>query len=143
MTVNAILKAKGSDVATVGADESVASAAALLSARRIGALVVVDGAGRMVGILSERDIVRGVAERGAGALGQSVRSLMTEDVVTCARGDGVAALMELMTSRRIRHLPVEEDGRLVGVVSIGDVVKTHVAEKEMEADSLRRYIVAG
>jgi CBS domain-containing protein len=142
MTVNAILKAKGGDVVTVGPDESIQSVAALLSARRIGAVVVVDSSERVVGVLSERDIVRGVAERGAAALELPARSLMTGDVITCGRDETVGEIMSLMTARRFRHLPVVEGGRLVGMISIGDVVKSHVAEKELEAESLRRYIAA-
>ncbi len=143
MTVNAILKAKGDTVVVVGPEESVQATAALLAARRIGAVLVVGGQGEILGILSERDIVRGLAEQGAAVLTQPVRSLMTGEVLRCARGDTVADLMGLMTARRIRHLPVVEEGRLVGLVSIGDVVKTHVADKELEAETLRRYITAG
>jgi len=143
MTVNAILKAKGDDVFVLGPDESVEAAAALLTTRRIGALLVMGPEGQILGILSERDIVRGIAEQGAAVLARPVRVLMTGEVLRCARGDTVADIMTLMTARRIRHLPVVENGRLVGVVSIGDVVKIHVAEKELEAESLRRYITAG
>ncbi len=143
MTVNAILKAKGDDVFVLGPDESVEAAAALLTTRRIGALLVMGPEGQILGILSERDIVRGIAEQGAAVLARPVRVLMTGEVLRCARGDTVADIMTLMTTRRIRHLPVVEEGRLVGLVSIGDVVKTHVAEKEMEAETLRRYITAG
>jgi CBS domain-containing protein len=143
MTVNAILKAKGDDVFVLGPDESVEAAAALLTTRRIGALLVMGPEGQILGILSERDIVRGIAEQGAAVLARPVRVLMTGEVLRCARGDTVADIMTLMTARRIRHLPVVEEGRLVGVVSIGDVVKIHVAEKELEAESLRRYITAG
>lgn len=143
MTVNAILKAKGDAVVTVGPEESVQATAALLAARRIGAVLVVGAGGQMLGILSERDIVRGLAEQGAGVLVRPVRTLMTGEVLSCTRGDTVSDLMGLMTARRIRHLPVLEAGRLVGLVSIGDVVKTHVADKELEAESLRHYITAG
>jgi CBS domain-containing protein len=143
MTVNAILKAKGDDVFVLGPDERVEAAAALLTTRRIGALLVMGPEGQILGILSERDIVRGIAEQGAAVLARPVRVLMTGEVLRCARGDTVADIMTLMTARRIRHLPVVENGRLVGVVSIGDVVKIHVAEKELEAESLRRYITAG
>jgi CBS domain-containing protein len=142
MTVNAILKAKGSDVVTIGPDETIQSAAALLTARRIGAIVVVDARDHVVGVLSERDIVRGIAQRGATTLNLPVRSLMTGEVVVCHVSDRVGDIMSLMTERRFRHLPVVEGERLVGMVSIGDVVKTHVAEKELEADALRRYIAA-
>ena len=140
MTVNAILKSKGDDVFVIGPDESVEAAASLLTTRRIGAVMVVGPEGQILGILSERDIVRGIAEQGGHILGQPVRTLMTGEVLRCTRGDVVADLMSLMTARRIRHLPVVDEGRLVGLISIGDVVKTHVAEKEMEAASLRQYI---
>ena len=143
MTVNAILKTKGDNVFVLGPDESVEAAAALLTTRRIGAVLVVGPEGEILGILSERDIVRGIAEQGAAVLSRPVRVLMTGEVLRCARGDTVADIMALMTARRIRHLPVVEEGRLVGVVSIGDVVKIHIADKELEADSLRRYITAG
>jgi CBS domain-containing protein len=144
MNVQSILANKGSDVATVGQDVSLADAAQMLRDRGIGALVV-SGDGRAIeGIISERDVVRTVATHGAGALGRTVGSAMSTDVVTCANPDGVERLMALMTSRRIRHLPVVDDrGRLSGIISIGDVVKTRLNELESENKALFDYITHG
>ena len=126
MTVNAILKAKGDTVVVVGPEESVQATAALLAARRIGAVLVVGGQGEILGILSERDIVRGLAEQGAAVLAQPVHSLMTGEVLRCARGDTVADLMGLMTARRIRHLPVIVGERLVGLLCERDLLLSAV-----------------
>jgi CBS domain-containing protein len=144
MNVQSILANKGSDVATVGQDVSLADAAQMLRDRGIGALVV-SGDGRAIeGIISERDVVRTVATHGAGALGRTVGSAMSTDVVTCANPDGVERLMALMTSRRIRHLPVVDDrGQLSGIISIGDVVKTRLNELESENKALFDYITHG
>jgi CBS domain-containing protein len=144
MNVQSILANKGSDVATVGQDVSLADAAQMLRDRGIGALVV-SGDGRAIeGIISERDVVRTVATHGAGALGRTVGSAMSTDVVTCANPDGVERLMALMTSRRIRQLPVVDDrGQLSGIISIGDVVKTRLNELESENKALFDYITHG
>ncbi|MEN8723227.1 MAG: CBS domain-containing protein [Alphaproteobacteria bacterium] len=143
MNVAGILKEKGSDVLTVAADVSVADAAKSLTDRKIGAVVVAGADGGVGGILSERDIVRGVAAHGAGVLTQPVSSLMTAEVVTCSLEDTVDELMDLMTGRRIRHIPVIDDGALKGIISIGDVVKTRIAETEAEANALKEYIATG
>lgn len=143
MNVAGILKEKGSDVLTVAADVSVADAAKSLTDRKIGAVVVAGAGGGVGGILSERDIVRGVAAHGAGVLTQPVSSLMTAEVVTCGLDDTVDELMDLMTGRRIRHIPVVDDGALKGIISIGDVVKTRIAETEAEANALKEYIATG
>lgn len=143
MLVAQILKDKGDLVFTASPDETVAAAAALLHSRRVGAMVVVDAEDAVVGILSERDIVRVVAEKGAPGLSQPISSCMTRDVVFASPTELVQALLERMTDRRIRHLPVLKDGRLAGIVSIGDLVKSKIAEAEAEAEGLKAYIAAG
>lgn len=143
MTVATILRAKGNAVYTIEAGRMLMDAAKLLIERRIGALVVVDATGRVRGILSERDIVGAIAGSGAGTLTRPVGDYMTEGVVTCTRADTIEDLMEMMTERRIRHIPVVEQDRLVGIVSIGDVVKRRIEDTVFEAESMRAYIVAG
>lgn len=143
MTVACILKAKGNSVFSIEANLMLADAAKVLSERRIGAVVVVDAQGTLAGIFSERDIVTAVAGRGADALTRPVADFMTTNVITCARQDSVEQVMEQMTDRRIRHLPVLEQGRLIGLVSIGDVVKRRIEDTVLEAESMRAYIVAG
>lgn len=143
MLVGSILKAKAGGVKTISPDASVAEAARLLAELRIGALVAVDAHGGIAGILSERDIVRGVGQQGDTCLRLRVADLMTAAVLTCTEADSVESLMKTMTSRRIRHLPVVDgDGRLCGIVTIGDVVKTRLDEADMEVDNLRHYVVA-
>ena len=143
MLVSQILKDKGDLVFTASPNETVAAAAALLHSRRVGAMVIVDDEDAVIGILSERDIVRVVAEKGAAGLSQAVSSCMTQEVVFAAPNEQVHSLLERMTDRRIRHLPVLKDGRLVGIVSIGDLVKRKIAETEAEAEGLKAYISAG
>jgi CBS domain-containing protein len=143
MLVSQILKNKGDLVFTASPRETVAAAAALLHSRRVGAMVIVDEADAIIGILSERDIVRMVAERGAVGLAEPISICMTRDVVFAAPNELVQSLLERMTDRRIRHLPVVKDGRLVGIVSIGDLVKSKIAEAEAEAETLKAYISAG
>jgi CBS domain-containing protein len=140
MTVQAILSRKGNDVVTAEPSTSVAQAVKILAAKRIGAVVVTDGQGRIVGILYERDIVRAFAERGATALAAPIVEVMTRDVITCGIRDAVAEIMERMTNGRFRHVPVVDQGQLVGIISIGDVVKTRVDEMEQETVALRDYI---
>lgn len=140
MTVKSILDAKGRDVVTLGPDETLAQAAALLAEKRIGAVVVTDDAGRILGILSERDIVRVIGQSGAQALEMRVSGVMTGKVTTCRESHTVNHVMEVMTRGRFRHLPVEKDGRLDGIVSIGDVVKRRIEEALREADQIREYI---
>ena len=140
MLVSQILKQKGAAVFRCSPHETVLAAAAVLHSRRVGALVVLDEEDHVVGIVSERDIVRTLAQTGAMGLSTSVASCMTRDVVYAAPHETVAALMARMTDRRIRHLPVCEGERLVGVVSIGDLVKTKIAETEAEAQELKAYI---
>jgi CBS domain-containing protein len=140
MTVRAILDLKGRDVVTIAPEKSLADAAELLAARRIGALVVIEG-GKVNGMLSERDIVRAVSKGGMEALAGRISEHMTRTVVTCGPHDTLAELMNRMTSGRFRHMPVIEDGRLAGIVSIGDVVKHRLAEIERESSALRDYIM--
>lgn len=142
MLVSQILKDKGSNVFTVTPGDTVAAVAALLHARKVGALVVMD-AGRVAGIVSERDVVRAVAEGDGAALGRPVSSCMSCDVVYAEPGETVDSLLGRMTDRRIRHLPVCEGDTLVGIVSIGDLVKFKISEVEAEADGLKAYIAAG
>ena len=143
MNVAAILSGKGRTVVTVRSETSLEEIAKKLASKRIGAIVVVGAAGRIDGIISERDIIKAVSERGASCLLEPVSLIMTRTVQTCDIADTLDELMERMTIGRFRHLPVVEDGNLVGIVSIGDVVKHHIAEVEMEASALRGYIVAG
>jgi CBS domain-containing protein len=143
MRVTDILRQKGADVATIAPSATLAEAAQVLSVRRIGALVVSRGDDRIDGILSERDIVRHLAEWGPSALESAVSEAMTAEVLTCAKADSVDSLMAMMTEHRIRHLPVEQDGLLAGLVSIGDVVKRRVEELEVERQQLTQYIQTG
>ncbi|HET8729114.1 MAG TPA: CBS domain-containing protein [Alphaproteobacteria bacterium] len=140
MTVELILKLKGTEVVTIAPDMTLEKAARLLSERRIGALVISSNGQSVDGILSERDIVRAMARLGRDALDAPADKAMTRDVVTCSRTDRVEDLMAVMTAKRIRHLPVVEDGVLAGMISIGDVVKSRIEEVELEARSLREYI---
>lgn len=142
MFVSQILKRKGDLVFTISPSETIATTAALLHQRGVGALVVLD-AGAVVGIVSERDVVRAVAERGADALTAPVASCMTANVLFAEPGETVDSLLSRMTDRRVRHLPVCHKERLVGLVSIGDLVKWKISEVEAEADGLKAYIAAG
>lgn len=143
MLVTQILKDKGAQVFTCSPKTTTAEAATQLTKKKVGAVVVLE-ADKVVGIFSERDLVRAVAKDGAGALEQPVERYMTADVVYARPQETVDELMERMTDRRIRHLPVcDDDGKLVGIVSIGDVVKTRIAETVYEAETLRAYIVSG
>jgi CBS domain-containing protein len=143
MLVSQILKDKGDLVFTASPQETVGAAAALLHARRVGAMVVVDEAGAVVGILSERDIVRVIAEQGAGGLVKPIAACMTRDVVFAKPDEAIDDLLGRMTDRRIRHLPVIKAGRLAGIISIGDLVKHKINEALAEADGLKAYISAG
>lgn len=143
MQVRHLLREKGREVVTVSSEATISEAARLLARRRIGAVVVRDRDGSLAGILSERDIVRAVADDSFAALGQSVSAHMTRRISTCCESDSVEDLMEQMTRGRFRHIPVVEDDRLTGIVSIGDVVKSRIEETVREAESLREYIAAG
>jgi CBS domain-containing protein len=140
MNVKAILAAKGGDVTSVEPTADLEAAARLLVGHRIGALVIRGAGGRLAGILSERDIVRALAERGAAALGLPVGQVMTREVETCGENDSVASLMERMTAGKFRHMPVVEQGRLIGLISIGDVVKQRVEQFERESEAMHDYI---
>lgn len=140
MTVKAILDAKGREVMTVRPDATLAQAATLLAQYRIGALVVTRGDDRIAGILSERDIVRIIGEEGAAALDLPVSKAMTASVEICHENNTAMELMEIMTKGRFRHLPVEKNGRLDGIISIGDVVKQRIEEVVREAEEMKTYI---
>jgi CBS domain-containing protein len=140
MNVETILRTKGRDVATIGPEATIGEAVQRLGARGIGALIVSHDGAEVDGILSERDIVRGLADHGAALLSERVGDLMTRRVHTCTPEDAIEDLMGMMTQKRIRHLPVIKDGALCGIVSIGDVVKNRLDEIEFEASSLRSMI---
>ena len=142
MLIAVILKVKGGAVFTAAPADDLQSTVQVLDDKRVGALVVCEG-DRVVGILSERDLVRAVAQHGHEALARPVQDYMTQDVVFADPTETVGVLMERMTDRRIRHLPVIQEGRLVGVVSIGDLVKSQIAEATFEAESMKAYIGAG
>ena len=140
MTIAAILKQKGSAVAEVGPTALISDVAVLLSERRIGAVLVRDTAQQLMGIVSERDIVHGLARHGAAVLQMTAGQLMTRNLQTATPRTTVPEAMELMTTGRFRHLPVIEDGNLVGVISIGDVVKSRMEQQAQEVDSLKAYV---
>ena len=139
MTVRAILEAKGRQIVAIEPDTLLASAAKVLADRRIGAVLVLSR-GRLQGILSERDVVRSIGEFGAAVLTLPVSAVMTRNVVSCRQTDTVGSIMELMTNRKFRHLPVVENGEIVGVISIGDIVKSRLREVENEQQALHEYI---
>jgi CBS domain-containing protein len=140
MNVSTILSAKGSNVITIEPTATLDTAIKMLAERKIGALVVLGPEQRVIGILSERDIVRVLAERGAAALTLPLSLVMTRKVQTCSHSDTIGDLMEQMTAGKFRHVPVVEEDRLVGIISIGDVVKERLHEIEREASELRDYI---
>jgi len=143
MQIDRILRTKGPTVATVSPSATIGDAARDLARHGVGALVVSSDGERIEGILSERDIARGVGLHGAEILTRRVDELMTRDVATCSMRDTVDQLAEIMTTRRVRHLPVVHDGRLAGIVSIGDVVKNRLDELQIEAQTLHEYILTG
>lgn len=140
MNVKTILAAKGGDIISIDLTADLAEAVKLLATRRIGALVIRGAGGRLTGILSERDIVRALADHGPDGLRLTVGQVMTRNVATCHEDDNVASLMERMTEGKFRHLPVVRDGVLIGLVSIGDIVKQRVEQIERESEALRDYI---
>jgi CBS domain-containing protein len=140
MTVEHILLTKGREVFTIDPGHTLAEAAKILVERRIGALIVADQFRPVLGILSERDIVRALAARGSAALDEPIAGLMTEKVVSCTTKAALNEVMELMTEGKFRHVPVIEGGRLIGIVSIGDIVKHRLAEIEEETRAMRDYI---
>jgi CBS domain-containing protein len=143
MNIGQILKAKGRAVATARPDTSLLDIAAKLWQKKIGAIVIVGDRGEVVGIVSERDIIRRLGERGPEVLKDPVSQSMTANVISCQETSTLDELMEIMTQGRFRHVPVIEDGALVGIISIGDVVKNHIAEVEMEVTAMRGYFVTG
>jgi CBS domain-containing protein len=143
MLIAQILAGKGSDVVSTRPEATIAEVARLLKEKRIGAVVVTNADGRLCGIISERDLARGLASYGGKLLDMKVGGLMTSDVVTCSPDDGIETLMQTMTDGRFRHLPVVKDGELTGIISIGDVVKHRLKELEAETHMLQDYIHGG
>ena len=141
MTVSIILAGKGREVVSIEPSATLAPAVQLLAEKRIGAVLILGAGHRVVGILSERDIVRVLAERGAAALAEPVSRTMTRKVSTCAESETVAGIMERMTDGKFRHVPVVDQGQLVGIVSIGDVVKHRLHEMERDTAAMRDYIL--
>lgn len=141
MSVEAILKNKGRNVFTIRPEHAVADAAALMTAKKVGVAVVCDAKGAVVGVVSERDIVAGMTQFGKGVVDMAVRNIMTSPVLTCGPSDSVKRIMEIMTERRIRHLPVVDNGDLLGMVSIGDAVNFRLHEAQMETAVLRDIAV--
>jgi len=137
MSVEAILKNKGRNVFTIRPEHSVSEAAALMSAKKVGVAMVCDAKARVVGVVSERDVVNGITQYGKGVVDMPVRNIMTSPVVSCQPTDTVKKVMEVMTERRIRHLPVIENDELVGIVSIGDAVNFRLKEAQLEVGVLR------
>jgi CBS domain-containing protein len=143
MTIAKILGAKGGAITSISPEQTIQAAASILTKQRVGALMVLDQQGALVGILSERDIVRLCAEQGSPALGALVGEAMTKDVMTASPQDRIDSAMARMTDRRIRHLPVLEGATLIGIVSIGDLVKAKIDEALADADAMRAYIATG
>ena len=142
MSVSHILGVKGRSVITATAKETVHTTAQKLAQHKIGAVVVVDDNGAIAGIVSERDIVRALAEHGAKAMTSPVSGIMSKAVKTCKVGDSETELMALMTTHRIRHLPVVDGGKLAGMISIGDIVKFRIEAIEREAEDMKSYIAS-
>jgi CBS domain-containing protein len=143
MIVATILRGKGANVVTARPESTISEISKLLHDAKIGAVIVSSDRVRVDGILSERDVVRAIAANGEAALTMSVAEVMTCEVVTCAPSDNVAHLMAQMTAGRFRHMPVIDEGALIGIVSIGDVVRVRVEEIENEAEALRTYVTQG
>ena len=143
MNVAAILKTKGREVFTTAPDTTLLDSTKLLGIHRIGCIVITAPDGKVIGIVSERDIVREISRAGSKVLKEAVEVCMTKTVVTCRESDTIDRIMAEMTAHRFRHMPVVERGRLIGLVSIGDVVRMRIAEAEMEAAAMREYIATG
>ena len=141
MTVSVILADKGRNIVTIEPNATLGAAVHLLAEKRIGAALILGADRRIAGIISERDVVRALAERGAAALDEPVSRTMTRKVETCTESEAVATIMERMTAGKFRHMPVVAQGRLIGVVSIGDIVKHRVHEMERESVAMRDYIM--
>jgi len=142
MKLSELLKGKSAEILKIDDNACIADAASLLTEQKIGALLVNGDDGEIVGILSERDIVRGMGLHGANLKDVAVSSLMTGDIIRCSGNDTVNKAMAMMTDRHIRHLPVFEDGNLLGVISIGDLVKCRILEVQTEAEAMRQYILS-
>ncbi|WP_029618137.1 CBS domain-containing protein [Pseudorhizobium marinum] len=142
MTVKNMLDAKGREVVVVAPEQSLLEVAGILHEKRIGAVVIAGDEGRTAGIFTERDLVRAVAEKGAAVLDAPVSTIMTVNVQTCREDTTVNQLMQMMSVGRFRHVPVEEAGRLIGIISIGDVVKSRIREIELEAEQIKAYIAS-
>lgn len=140
MLVQDVLTGKGSDVACISPTATIAELATFLADHSIGAAVVTDGSDVLAGIVSERDVARSLSTHGAALLDMSVAEIMTKNVKTCAPADDIRRTAEIMTEGRFRHLPVLDDGALVGIVSIGDIVKKRIDQLETEADQLMQYV---
>ena len=143
MTVNTILNLKGGDVITVSTSTPILEVTKTLAKFGIGSIVVTNEDGTLAGIVSERDVVRAIAHMGVDVTNESVSEIMTENIITCDRNDSVGKIMGIMTSKRFRHMPVVEEGKLKGIISIGDVVQQRIAEAELEANAMRSYIATG
>lgn len=143
MNVATVLKSKGRTVTTARAESTLKEVAELLASKKIGVVVITGEAGRVIGILSERDVVRLIADKGPAALSLSAGDVMTRNVITCEEKSTLDELMETMTTGRFRHIPVVERGELVGLISIGDVVKHHLADMELEVSAMRSYLTTG
>jgi CBS domain-containing protein len=143
MSISQLLAHKGSDVITIRPEATIADAVALMKEKQIGALVVSSDGSKIAGILSERDIVRALDSNGPGLLKDTVGAIMTRLVVTCRPGSSLDDIMELMTNGRFRHVPIVDDGRLAGIISIGDAVKAKLEELQGQTESLRQYIAVG
>lgn len=143
MNVNTILNVKGGDVVTVSTSTPILEVTKTLAKFGIGSIVVTNEDGTLAGIVSERDVVRAIAHMGVDVTNEPVSEIMTENIVTCDRNDSVDKIMGIMTSKRFRHMPVVEEGKLKGIVSIGDVVQQRIAEAELEANAMRSYIATG
>ncbi len=143
MIIGQILKSKGRGVMTASPNDSIQEIALRLASRKIGAVIIMGEGGNVAGIISERDIIRLIAEHGANALAMAAKDGMTREVISCTRESTLDEIMETMTKGRFRHLPVIEDGALVGIISIGDVVKYHTAEVELEVTAMRGYLATG
>lgn len=142
MTIASILSEKGSDVFTISLPKTLLEVCSTLRKHRIGAILIVDDTGKLAGILSERDIVRRIAENGPDALQADASACMTSNVVTCGPEDTIQTAMARMSEGRFRHIPVLQDGKLAGMVSIGDLVKRRIADAEKEAEDLKNYLYA-
>lgn len=140
--VSSVLEHKGHRIVTVAPHQTVASVARVLTQNRIGAAPVMDEENRLVGIISERDVIHGISEHGDAVMAMPVDQLMTREVMTCSPEDAIVEIMQVMTTERVRHLPVVQKGSLRGIISIGDVVKQRLEEAQLELDTLRGYILS-